>query len=377
MQFKEVVGQNEAKEGLIRMRRHNQLPHALLIHGPEGSGGLAMGLALATYILCEQPTETDSCGVCPNCRKAGKLEHADFHHSYPTIRYSDKQPNVSRFYFKEYQEFVRQTVYGTTYDWLQFIGAENKQGNITADECNEVSEKLYLKTYEGGAKILLMWRPEYLGKEGNKLLKLIEEPPANTYLIFVAENTEEILATIRSRAQSVKLVPLKPSDIALALRERLNTEEKAASLIASMAEGSYTKALALTHSTENDFFQDIRKLFNGLYLKDGLTLAALVDEWSKKGREQQKFVLLYLIHLLEHTLRHSAMPDRPILLPQQEADLVARLCQKKLSTESIAAMEEVISATINYIERNAHSKSQLMDMMIRLSHIIQGTRVPI
>ncbi len=377
MRFGDVVGQQETKQGLIRMWEHNQLPHAILITGAEGTGGLPLGLALAQYIMCEHRTETDSCGVCANCTKITRLEHADLHLSFPSTKWKERHPTVSRNYIREFREFVKQTPYGTVYEWLQFIEAENKQGNLSADECNEILERLNLKTYEGGSKVLVMWRPEYLGKEGNKLLKMIEEPPANTFLIFVAEQPEDILATIRSRTQTIKLPPLKTNDIADALIRRSGTDTLQAARVAALAMGSYNRALEYNHSTENDLFEDVRKLFNGLYKNNGVDLTSLSEDWSKKGREQQKFALLYVVHLLENALRHTYLGNQPVNLPQVEADFVSKLVAMHIEAESIAAMVDTITNTIYYIERNAHQKTQMLAMMIRLHYIVQRKEIPV
>lgn len=158
------------------MARRNTMPHALMLTGKEGSGGLPMALALAQYILCEQPGERDSCGACASCQKVSRLEHADLHLTFPVFG----AKALSDTYVREFREFARQTPYGSEYDWLQTIEAENKQGNITSEECEAILRNLSFKSYEGGRKVQLIWMAERLGKEGNKLLKLIEEPPAGT-----------------------------------------------------------------------------------------------------------------------------------------------------------------------------------------------------
>ena len=117
---------------------------------------------------------------------------------------------LSTDFISEWREFIQSYPYGNVFDWLQFIGAENKQGNITVHECNDIIHKLSLKSFESGfTKILVMWMPEYLGKEGNKLLKLIEEPPPDTLFILVAEEVNRrYLPTILSRCQLVKIPAL-------------------------------------------------------------------------------------------------------------------------------------------------------------------------
>lgn len=376
MLFSNVVGQQLAKNGLMKMWHNNVFPHALLIVGAEGTGGLPMALALAQYIFCEHKTETDACGHCAGCSKASKLEHADLHLSFPSIPPKPGVKAMSRLYIQEFREFVKQSPYASTYDWLQHINAENKQGNITAEECREIIESLNLKSYEGGKKVLLMWRPEYLGKEGNILLKLIEEPPADTILILVAENTEDILPTIRSRTQDIKLAPIAAADIAQALSTRTDTDPTRAAQISHIAMGSYTEALRLLRHTDNDLFPDVRNLFNYIFTNDGLGIGRFADEWSKTGREQQKNFLHYIIQLLEQVVRIRYRPEVVNELPAAEAQFVQRLAATKITYEGFGLMAQALSDTIFYIERNAHSKTQLHALAIRLQYIVKGQPVP-
>lgn len=358
------------------MYQTGHFPHALLLTGNEGTGGLPFALALAQYIFCEAPTATDSCGQCPNCQKAGKLEHADLHLSFPSIPPKAGTKAMSRHYITDFREFVGQTPYGTTYDWLQFINAENKQGNLTAEECREIIDTLNLKSYEGGKKVQIIWRPEYLGKEGNILLKLIEEPPADTILILVAEAAEDILPTILSRTQDVKLIPLGAKDIADALMQRGLADERNALQIGHLANGSFTEALRLLQHTQNDLFPDVRNWFNALFTNNGIAIAKFADEWSKSGREQQKNFLQYVINLLEHAIRSRYLPQISPALPQEEAFFAQKLAAMKISFDALQQMTEMISKTIYYIERNAHSKTQLHTLSVKLVYIIQGRKIP-
>ena len=210
MQFENVIGQVAIKKHLIDLVLHNRLSHALLFLGKEGSGSLSMALAFAQYIVCtsaksaqaKSPAlfdevlsspfvqdEVDSCGNCPSCIKAQQYIHPDIHFSFPVIPKKAGTPPVSDDYISEWREFITTYPYGNVYDWLQFLGAENKQGNITAEECNQINHKLSLKSFESRYKILIMWMPEFLGKEGNKLLKLIEEPRL-IHFLFLWQKTK-------------------------------------------------------------------------------------------------------------------------------------------------------------------------------------------
>jgi DNA polymerase-3 subunit delta' len=372
MLFSNVVGQQMAKQGIMKMWHNNVFPHAMLITGAEGTGGLAMALAIAQYVFCENKTPTDSCGKCPGCGKALKLEHADLHLSFPSIPPKPGTKAMSRHYMTEFREFVKQTPYGTTFEWLQHINAENKQGNITAEECREIINNLNLKSYEGGKKVLLMWRPEYLGKEGNILLKLIEEPPKDTIMLFVAEQTEDVLQTILSRTQEVRLAPIQPDAIANALLSRGVADDTTAKQIAHLAMGSYTEALRLSRHTDNDLYPEVRGLFNSLFTNNGANLSKFAEDWAKAGREQQKNFLNYVIQLLEQAIRYRYRPGMPIALPDAEAQFVQKLSVSKISLDGFGQMATTITDTISYIERNANSKIQLHALAIRLLHIVQN-----
>lgn len=377
MLLSEVVGQEQIKKGLLQMWSNNHFPHALMLVGNEGTGGLPLAIALAQYIFCENKQSGDSCGVCPGCRKAGKLEHADLHISFPSVPPKPGTKAMSKHYLQDFREFIAQTPYGTTYDWLQFINAENKQGNITAEECREIIDTLNLKSYEGGKKVQLIWRPEYLGKEGNILLKLIEEPPADTYMIFVAEETESVLATILSRTQIVRLPPVSVPDISNALVTRSLTDERKAMQVAHMANGSYTEALSLVQHTENDLFPDVRNWFNALFTRNGVAIAKFSEDWSKAGREQQKNFLHYIIQLLEQTVRVRYMPEHTPALPHEEGQFVQKLAAMPLPIEVFSKMVEEIASTIYFIERNAHSKTQLHTLSIKVMYVVQNKVLPV
>src|SRR6476659_6373017 len=246
MKFSEIIGQTEVKQQLVELVQHNRLSHALLFLAKEGNGSLQLAIALAQYLTCEKAnpkkqsnvslfaeepvtsnqhpaTSNDSCGVVSSCINAQQLIHPDIHFSYPVVTKKSGSPPISTDYISEWREFIKNYSYGNVYDWLQFIGAENKQGNITAQECNDIIRKLNLKSFESGYKILILWMPEYLGNEGNKLLKLIEEPPANTLFILVAENESVILPTIVSRCQLVRIPILQTEDVEEALINRNKT----------------------------------------------------------------------------------------------------------------------------------------------------------
>jgi DNA polymerase-3 subunit delta' len=376
MQFAQVIGQQQVRDNLTEMVRQNRLSHALLFLGHEGSGALPLALAFSQYVVCERrsATSTDSCGECPPCRKAKQLIHPDIHYSYPVIPKKPGDKPVSSDYSSEWREFVGQYPYGNAYDWLQFIGAENKQGNITAQECNDINHKLSLKSFESGYKILILWMPEYLGNEGNKLLKLIEEPPADTLFLLVAENESLILPTILSRTQLVKIPLPENGDVAAALMERSGLGADQARQIAVLSEGNYHEALQLVRHADDDWQGVLREWLNAVLKSGPVAQVKWIDEISKSGRERQKQFLRYFNHLLEQALRMRYLDESQLHIPEGEKDIAARLNKIADISQQRAIIEELDNAAY-YIERNAHAKMLFHALTIKLYHILAEKKV--
>lgn len=372
--FKDVIGQAQSKQHLVELVHGNRLSHALLFLGPEGSGALPMALAFAQYVVCERPGEGDACGVCPPCVKAKQLIHPDIHYSYPVIPKKAGDKPVSTDYGAEWREFMGQYPYGNAYDWLQFIGAENKQGNITAQECNDIIHKLNLKSFESGYKILLMWMPEYLGNEGNKLLKLIEEPPANTLFLLVAENESLILPTILSRTQLVKFPLPEAADIEQALITRAGLGAEQARQTAVLCEGNYHEALQLLRHAEDDWQGVLREWLNAILKNGPIAQVKWIDEMSKSGRERQKQFLRYFNHLLEQAIRLRFIEDGGMRIPEGEKDIALRLNKIADIGQQRAIVEELDRAAY-YIERNAHAKMLFHALTIKVYHILAEKKV--
>lgn len=393
MQFRDVIGQETVKHQLADLLQQNRLSHALLFLGKEGSGALSLALAFAQYIACEkvsgkadavqagpslfgepEPVAAkvpvwDSCGICPACVKAGQMIHPDIHFSYPVIPRKSGDKPISTDYATEWREFIKQLPYGNVYDWLQFIGAENKQGNITAAECNDIIRKLNLKSYEGHYKVLILWMPEYLDKEGNKLLKLIEEPPADTLFILVAENESQILPTILSRCQLVKVPRLTLEDVSANLMQKNGLSQEQAIQVAAVSEGNYREAQALLQHAEEDWQSLLREWLNAI-LKNGPTAQVKwVDEVAKMGREKQKQFLRYFNHLLEQAIRVRMVGEGNFVMAANELDFANRLNKIADVAQQQAIVEELDRAAY-HIERNANAKMLFMALTIKLYHII-------
>jgi len=395
MQFSSVIGQASVKHQLVDLFRQNRLSHALLFLGKEGSGALPMALAFAQYLVCEKvnsrsanmqagpslfgefepgktesTTLTDACGRCPACLKASNLVHPDIHFSYPTVTKKAGDKPVATDFIAEWRDFIRLSPYGNLFDWIEQIKEkDNSQGKITAEECNDIIRKLSLKSFESEYKVLVMWMPENLKEAGNKLLKLVEEPPPNTLFILVAEDESAVLQTIVSRCQLIRIPALETGEIEDALITRNRTEPSIASQVALMSEGNYHEALQLVQHAEEDWQNLLREWLNAILRAGPLAQGKWVEDASRLGREKQKQFLRYFNHLLEQAIHYRLLGDKA-RIGEKERDFANRL--NKLSTvEQQQAIIQELDKAIYYIERNANGKILFHALTIKLYHIIQ------
>ena len=205
MFFKDIIGQEEVKQRLIKSVKEERISHAQLFSGPEGIGKFALALAYAQYVSCRDRGENDSCGKCPSCHKYQKLAHPDLHFVYPVYSTGSVKKPTSDDFIKQWREFVLANPYFTLQQWFSYINVENAQGMIYEAESASILRKLNLKSFESEFKVMIIWLPERMNAAcSNKLLKMIEEPPSKTLFILITENEENIISTIRSRAQLVK-----------------------------------------------------------------------------------------------------------------------------------------------------------------------------
>ena len=392
MLLSEVIGQEKLKQQLVDMVQHQRLSHAILFVGPEGAGALPLAIAFAQYIVSIPNDNMDASGVdlfgaapdsiekkvyspdeisdLPAYHRASQLMHPDLHFSFPSITEKPGTKNISSNYIEEWREFIKGYPYGNVFDWLQSIKAENKQGNISADECQEIIKKLSFKSFESAFKVLVMWMPEYLGKEGNKLLKLIEEPPANTIFLLVANSEEQILPTILSRCQYIKVPRLTTNDIEQALTQKAHLDPEKAAQIAAISDGNYREALHLIQHSDADFLTQIREWLNAILKGGPLAQLKWVEETSKMGREPQKQFLKYFNHLLEQSIRIKVLGNDLPLDPALK-DFALRI-NKIAGVGQLEAILEELDKAVYHIERNANPKMLFMALGIKFYHIIQN-----
>jgi DNA polymerase-3 subunit delta' len=222
-----------------------------------------------------------------------------------------------------------------------------------------------------------MWMPEMLGKEGNKLLKLIEEPPAKTIFILVAENEQLVLPTILSRTQLVKIPSLSNQEIENGLISRYQVEPPRAKQIALMCQGNFNEALHQQLHLEDNWETTLRDWMNTILKTGPAAQVKWVEEVAKIGREKQKQFLLYFNHTLQHAVKISVMAENITDFDgvddkqQGMLDFAARIGRLCNLAQLEAIITEIDRAAYQ-IERNANAKMLFHALTIRLYHIISN-----
>lgn len=374
MRFSEVVGHSVLKKQLISDFRSGRLPHALMFLAESGLGELPLAMAMSQYMNCENPGEEDSCGECPSCTKVAKMIHPDVHYSFPTISKSSGSPPVSNDYIESFRSAVLDNPYLDYYEWIGQISQDQKQGNITRDECREIANKLGLKSFESKYKILIMWLPEFLGNAGNSLLKLIEEPPANTYFFFVANDYDRILNTILSRARLIKLKKPDRADIENYLREYQGAEPDVAETIAYISEGNVNRAINFLGMDDHHLTDRFREWM--LYCYNGRVDELLL--WTTQmGGETRDYLQQFLEHatvVLRQCVAARFIPDYRVMLPEKYTGFVVKF-SRTIDEYMVEQMAQWFSESNYYIGRNANAKIVLFDLSLKIKDELRRERV--
>lgn len=379
MLFSEILGLTHIKSYLTTSVERGRIPHAQLFVGSSGSGTLPMAIAYAQYILC-QNIEGENTGGNQACNvKFNHLAHPDLHFAYPVATNDKvkKHPTANHF-AEEWRTFVKDTPYGSIFDWYLLLGIEKKQGQIGVDEALEVVKKLSLKSYEGGYKVMLIWMADKMNiAASNKLLKLIEEPPEKTVFILITEKEEQIIQTIRSRCQVLHFPPLGEQVIQDALKTSENISDTEALKIAHQANGDYNKALHLLHQDGGDeqfedwFIQWVRTAFRA---KGNKSAVNDLIRWSESiagaGRETQKKFLNYCLDFFRQALLLNYGAEDLVFLEPKTNGFKLQNFAPFIHGANIMDISKELQDAIYHIERNGNAKIILTDLSIKLTRLL-------
>ena len=378
MLFKEIIGNNSVKKQLIESVRNNRISHAQLFYGKSGSAKLALALAYAQFLNCENRTTVDSCGICSSCLKFNNLSHPDLHLVIPVLKTKEVQKPVSDHFIGKWRDFITNYYYGSLNDWIDSFGTENKtgqQGTIYKDEANNIHKKLSLKNYEAEYRIVLMWMPERMNLEAStKLLKLFEEPPRGTIFLLITENTNQLLPTIISRLQSIKIADFTAEDIVNHFGEQALSLEKAKQLrnLTNADLGKITQILE-DKEGELDLFSDFSVWMRLTYKMDVQGISKWVDNLSLKGRKQQNLFLSYAIKMVRECLIYNFASDTLLKTNENEFAFLTKF-SPFIHEENSVMITEKLEESIKAINRNANAKILFFELSLQMVKFLRLKR---
>ena len=378
MDFSEVIGQKHLKSHLLKTIENGRIPHSQLFIGKAGCGLLPIALSYAKEILCHSFTK-DSEEYLMCAKKVKKLAHPDLHFVMPvnTNEKIKKNP-VSSNFSSEWREFVLKNPYAALYDWYQFLGIENKQGNISKYEAKDISKRLSLKAYEGGYKVVIIWMADKMNMEcSNKILKLVEEPPEKTVLLLLTENEEKVLGTIQSRCQKLHFPLLSEEDISTQLINNYDIADYVAKNISRQANGDFNKALHLISNNEDDaefeklFVKWVRTAFRARGNKSSINdLLSWSETLAKEGRETQKKFLGYCLEIFRQAMLKNYKADSLIYFESKDFKFSLEKFAPFVHQNNIFGIMKALEDAEYHVERNGNAKIIFSDLSIQLTRLI-------
>lgn len=373
MQFKDIIGQTKAKSAFLGMVHENRLPHALILKGRPGIGKLGFANAIAQYVNCENPTETDSCGVCSSCSKIKKGIHPDVKFVLPIIsaKVEGKQA-VSDDYFPDFRSQFFQNPYFSFTDWITLMGGENKQVGIRIHEIRELKRKIQLKAFEAKYKVVIFWTAEKINVEAaNAMLKLLEEPPYRTLMIMTVSDTSQLLTTINSRCQRIQFHRIPDPEMHSYLEQQHNLSSDRSHQIAQLSEGSATRAIELVKES-NKSLSELYMAWLRICMKGQFEeIQTWVETVSKENKEFQKLLLSYAIQKVRDSLLFSLnSPTLAGATPNEVA--FQEKFSRYVQLNGIDKLARLMEDSLMYIGRNANSQMVLTVLSLRIHSLLTG-----
>jgi DNA polymerase-3 subunit delta' len=375
MNFGQIPGHQETIDKLIRSVKEERVSHAQLFSGPEGCGSLALALAYARYVSCENRSENDSCGICKSCVKYEKMIHPDLHFVFPVIKNKKDSEPVSDSYIVEWREFVKLSPYFTLNSWLNSIEVGNAQGLIFASEAGEIIKKLSLKTFESDFKIMIIWLPEKMHQAtANKLLKMIEEPPEKTLFLLVSDEVDKVIPTILSRCQLIKIPGFRDEEISKFLISKLNADKNRASEISGISNGNIIRAVELLQNEDSSLLnlENFKRLMRFAWKRDIISLISWSEEISLTGREAQKNFISYSLRILRENfmLSLNQLKNRLVFLAGDEAAFSNNF-HSFINQNNIYPLTEEFNIAYSHIEANGNGKIIFLDLALKVTRLIR------
>ena len=323
-----LVGHEWAVEMLKKHVVNGTARHAYLFAGPPGLGRRSLALRFAQALNCQTPIDAGiPCGQCRDCKQIEAMQHPD----------------------------------------LSVVQADSEGGTLKVDQIRDARRSLTLKPYIANYRVALFLRFQQTNDNAaNALLKTLEEAPSYAVLILTADNPEQLLPTIVSRCEVLRLRPLNIEAVQKELEKR-GLEAGQAKLIAHISGGRFGYALRLI---ENDSLLEKRDQ----RLNDLLTLIpatrvekfAYADKLAKDKESMRHAILIWLSYWRDVMLR-TARAESPLVNVDRNMEIEDLADRMDLS--SARRVVSILENTLEKMERNVNSRMLAEVLLLDLPKI--------
>lgn len=370
MRFADIPGNEDIKDRLRQMVDDQRIPHAILLEGPEGVGKMSMARAFAQYVHCtNRMDDGEPCGECPSCRQHLSFNHIDTTYVFPVIKTDSSKPApVSYDYIDQWREYVEEHPYVSQTGWTAAISKKSTVPQIYVTQSSELVRRMSLTSVSSDYKIVIMWLPELLNSEAaNKLLKLIEEPFADTLFVMVSDNPMKILPTIYSRVQRLSLRRLPDEAVADYVAEKFGVDAEESANIAHIAEGNIVKAEELMSNSEmrSKNLQCFITLMRLAYQRKIIDLRKWANELAERGRDAEVQFYEYAIRMMRENFVYNLRVPEITYLATDEQQFSANFA-RFITNVNVEKLIATFTDAIRDISGNGNGKIINFDVAIKV-----------
>lgn len=360
MSWDSIVGQQRVKGMLRRMIESGRLPHALLFHGPAGSGKDAMAIELARVLNCERGGDA-ACGECPSCEMMDSLRHPNLRLVFPLPARDDESSPLDKFTPEEMEEVNAQIDEKAANPYHRILIP--KASGIKVSSIREIRRDASFRAQGKGRLVVIISEAERMNPNAaNALLKTLEEPGGDMLLVLTTSQRDALLPTIRSRCQLIRFDPLRPEDIRVALMRRHGIEEGIAEAAARMASGSFGDALDMALAGQVVTREEVLEYIRAVVRNNPMQLHGIIQQAI--GKDDRQAAIRFLVAVgswfRDVLLLHEGLAEG--LMNEDLRDALTRFAEHYPHVHCGKALEEIDNA-IEMIQKNLH----LVNLMIVLS----------
>ena len=354
-----------------------KLPHALLFHGPEGSGKEGHALELAALIQCSSKENKESCGTCIHCKQTKSLKNKNVNLILPLPRAKIKsrtdsiEKAFSKSTLQEYWDILKQKE-KNPYFSIKIKGANT----ILINSIRTLKHELALNSINNEWKIILIFEAEKLcipnPEAANSLLKILEEPPENTLFILVSSQPGAILDTIHSRCQNIYFPPISNEKIKQYLVDS-NNDPIQANLVSKISSGNIKLAQKLILDS-SDLMKKIFIILNACFTNDPVIWNKCIDIISRQkvnDVKQMDHLFFCIILFFRDLLYYSTTQSANEIIFKNQIEKIEQLSKMYFKAEWDSCIEHVENAQ-SYILKNGYLPLQITNMLINIKKSLQG-----